>query len=127
MVMHGCGGQSTRRAHLSAPYACTNDIVMLYPQSVMCWDNYEGYTGPDHLNQKGLQMQFLKRAVDIITGKKPQVQSRMYDDQDYDWSGHKLSIEESADGQVKITMWSADAIKVVVGATAAATVGITLF
>jgi hypothetical protein len=46
--MHGCGMSAEQYAEDFAPYAAENDVVMVFPQSIVCFDNFASdYTRPN--------------------------------------------------------------------------------
>jgi len=76
MVLHGCGGDVYRMVDEYAPYAASNNIVMVFPKAIKCWDNYGAYTGKDYLTRDGFQMRFLKKIVDKLTSNSSKCNDR---------------------------------------------------
>lgn len=83
-----------------APYASTNDVVMLFPQNLECWDYYGGYIGDGYMDNTSLQMQFMKRITDIILGNVGA------DRAEGNASGQRMEIfmEERPDGTATMTI-----------------------
>ena len=82
VALHGClqnygsvRDAFIRRSGLNE-WADTNDIVVLYPQTIAkvrgnpnaCWD-WWGYTTDDYAMKSGVQMRAIKAMVDRVTGK----------------------------------------------------------
>jgi len=59
-----------------APWADSNDLVVLFPQAKVnlnnpdgCWD-WWGYTGVDYASDLGIQMRMSKKMMDrVLSGK----------------------------------------------------------
>jgi poly(3-hydroxybutyrate) depolymerase len=86
VALHGCsqyygkvGDQFIRQANLNE-WADTNNIVVLYPQTIAvppnnglgCWD-WWGYDSADYAKRNAPQMLAIKRMVDRVTGGHAQV------------------------------------------------------
>lgn len=80
VALHGCQQneeyaqtQFVENAGLNE-WAVDNNIVVLYPQTRKttqntnaCWDWF-GYTGPEYATKSGLQIQFLKKLINQVSG-----------------------------------------------------------
>jgi len=63
-------------AKIFTPIAAANNIIMVFPQAEECWDNFEGYTGLDHLERTGKHHRMMKHIVDTVT--KPFTTNSLY-------------------------------------------------
>ena len=67
MVLHGCGVNAYDMVINYAGFAQNNNMVMVFPQAVECWENGRAeFTDTDYLTKNGFQLQFLKKVIDKI-------------------------------------------------------------
>lgn len=60
--LHGCNGLAEHHSEMTGAFAAANDVVMVYPQAIECWDTFEAYTGKDYMSKRtGMQMLFMKK------------------------------------------------------------------